>query len=195
MLDRIRADRARTRPSRATSSSASAARRKTTSSRRSTWSARRGSRTASSSSTARGPAPRPPSSIDDDVPEDVKRRRNNELLAVQNAISLEDNRPLVGRTVEILVEGPSKAARSLSPAPGETSARSGLMRPETLIRTRFSQKAGRTNQATVQLTGRTACDRIVVFDGSPSLVGHLVRVTIDSASSFTLFARPAEITE
>ena len=44
----------------------------------------------------------------DDVPEAVKRRRNNELLAVQNAISLEDNQPFLGRTVEILVEGPSK---------------------------------------------------------------------------------------
>ena len=31
---------------------------------------------------------------EDDVPEAVKRRRNNELLAVQNAISLEDNQPL-----------------------------------------------------------------------------------------------------
>ena len=29
----------------------------------------------------------------DDVPEEVKRRRNNELLAVQDAISLEDNQP------------------------------------------------------------------------------------------------------
>src|SRR5205823_12105322 len=29
----------------------------------------------------------------DDVSEDVKRRRNNDLLAVQTAISLEDNRP------------------------------------------------------------------------------------------------------
>ena len=46
----------------------------------------------------------------DDVPEEVKRRRNNELLAVQNAISLEDNQPFLGREVEILVEGPSKSA-------------------------------------------------------------------------------------
>ncbi len=30
----------------------------------------------------------------DDVPEEVKKRRNNELLALQNAISLEDNRRL-----------------------------------------------------------------------------------------------------
>ncbi len=47
----------------------------------------------------------------DDVPDSVKRRRNNELLAIQNAVSLEDNRPYEGRTVEILVEGPSKTAR------------------------------------------------------------------------------------
>ena len=46
----------------------------------------------------------------DDVPEEVKRRRNNELLAVQNAISEEDNQPLVGPTLEILVEGPSKTS-------------------------------------------------------------------------------------
>ena len=38
----------------------------------------------------------------DDVPEEVKKRRNNELLALQNAISLEDNRRWVGRTVEVL---------------------------------------------------------------------------------------------
>src|SRR5205814_7452040 len=36
----------------------------------------------------------------DDVPDAVKRRRNHELLAVQTAISLEENRPFVGRTVE-----------------------------------------------------------------------------------------------
>ena len=56
----------------------------------------------------------------DDVPEAAKRRRNNELLAVQNAISLEDNQPYLGRTVEILVEGPSKVAKKLfqnSPLP------------------------------------------------------------------------------
>ena len=57
-----------------------------------------GSRTASSSSTAPGRGPRRPNCCADDVPEEVKRRRNNELLAIQNAISHEDNLPLVGRT-------------------------------------------------------------------------------------------------
>ncbi|MEZ6056013.1 MAG: tRNA (N6-isopentenyl adenosine(37)-C2)-methylthiotransferase MiaB [Planctomycetaceae bacterium] len=45
----------------------------------------------------------------DDVPEEVKKRRNNELLALQNAISEEDNAEFIGREVEVLVEGPSKA--------------------------------------------------------------------------------------
>ena len=49
----------------------------------------------------------------DDIPEDVKRRRNNELLAIQNEISEEDNATFIGREVEVLVEGPSKAARKL----------------------------------------------------------------------------------
>ena len=46
----------------------------------------------------------------DDVPDDVKRRRNNELLALQNEISEEDNHAFLGREVTVLVEGPSKAA-------------------------------------------------------------------------------------
>ena len=44
----------------------------------------------------------------DDVPELVKKRRNNDLLAVQNANSLADHRTWIGRTVEVLVEGPSR---------------------------------------------------------------------------------------
>src|SRR5205823_15108243 len=46
----------------------------------------------------------------DDVPEEVKKRRNNDLLAVQNAVSLADHRRQIGSTVEVLVEGPSKTA-------------------------------------------------------------------------------------
>src|SRR6185503_8177814 len=46
--------------------------------------------------------------FEDDVPEHVKRRRNNELLAVQQEISQQNNREMVGRTVEVIVEGESK---------------------------------------------------------------------------------------
>ena len=44
----------------------------------------------------------------DDVPEAVKKRRNNELLAVQGEISTRRNTQKVGRVMAVLVEGPSK---------------------------------------------------------------------------------------
>lgn len=44
----------------------------------------------------------------DDVPDDVKKRRNNDLLAVQNENSRADHRAQVGKVVEVLVEGPSR---------------------------------------------------------------------------------------
>jgi tRNA-2-methylthio-N6-dimethylallyladenosine synthase len=50
----------------------------------------------------------------DDVPDEVKRRRNNDLLALQNAASLADHRRLIGQRVEVLVEGPSKNAGKAS---------------------------------------------------------------------------------
>src|SRR3954464_8282123 len=46
--------------------------------------------------------------FEDDVPEDVKRRRNNALLAEQQVVSEELNRELVGKRVEVMVEGVSK---------------------------------------------------------------------------------------
>jgi len=95
---------------------------------------------------------------EDDVPESVKRRRNNELLDVQNAISLEDNQALVGTQAEILVEGPSKLSRKQS-----------------------------ADAESLQLVGRTEHDRIVVFDGPESLVGQMIDVRIEKADACTLF--------
>ena len=45
--------------------------------------------------------------LPDDVPADVKARRNHELLRLQEGIQLEKNRERVGTTVEVLVEGRS----------------------------------------------------------------------------------------
>jgi len=95
----------------------------------------------------------------DDVPEEVKKRRNNDLLALQNAASLADHRRQIGATVEVLVEGPSK---------------NGL-------------KARETGPGPIQLTGRTMTDHIVVFDGNERLIGQTVPVVISEATSFTLF--------
>lgn len=97
--------------------------------------------------------------LSDDVPREVKIRRNNDLLAVQDAIAKEDNRKLIGEAVEVLVEGPSKK--------GQRQADSHV----------------------VQMTGRTHCDRIVVFDGNLRQAGQLLDVVVDDASSHTLIGR------
>lgn len=94
----------------------------------------------------------------DDVPAEVKQRRNVELLAIQNAICQEDNLRFLGSRVEVLVEGPSK----LSIKRGDH----GPLR---------------------QMTGRTHCDRIVVWDGNERQSGQLMSVLIHDVSSHTLF--------
>lgn len=112
-------------------------------------------------------SPRPGTKADDlypdDVPEEFKKRRNNDLLAIQNAVSLADHRQRIGETVNVLVEGPSKNA--LKASAGRESPGSGP----------------------VQLTGRTMTDHIVVFDGNGRLMGQTVAVQIEEATAFTLF--------
>ena len=39
----------------------------------------------------------------------------------------------------------------------------------------------------MQLTGRTNCDRITVFEGNRRLIGQFLPVTIYDANAFTLF--------
>ena len=49
--------------------------------------------------------------LKDDVPEEVKIRRLNELISVQNELSAASNRRMEGQVVEVLVEGTSKRSR------------------------------------------------------------------------------------
>ena len=93
----------------------------------------------------------------DDVPDEVKRRRNNELLALQNEISEADNHAFLGQQVAVLVEGPSKAAEKHAAESPDTRHPT----PDT---------------SPLQLTGRTHCDRIVVFDGNRRQIGHILPV-------------------
>ncbi|MDR2358605.1 MAG: tRNA (N6-isopentenyl adenosine(37)-C2)-methylthiotransferase MiaB [Prevotellaceae bacterium] len=55
----------------------------------------------------------------DDVPDEVKTKRLNEIIALQNQLSLESNQRDVGKTFEVLVEGVSK--RSADALAGRTS--------------------------------------------------------------------------
>lgn len=47
----------------------------------------------------------------DDVPEDVKVRRLNELIALQNQLSAESNQRCIGKEYDVLLEGVSKRSR------------------------------------------------------------------------------------
>jgi tRNA-2-methylthio-N6-dimethylallyladenosine synthase len=49
--------------------------------------------------------------LEDNVPEDVKIRRLNEIIALQNRLSAEANQRCVGKVYEVLVEGVSKRSR------------------------------------------------------------------------------------
>ncbi|MCG6157815.1 tRNA (N6-isopentenyl adenosine(37)-C2)-methylthiotransferase MiaB [Rubinisphaera margarita] len=97
----------------------------------------------------------------DDIPDDVKKARNNEMLTLQNAISAEDNADFIGRTVEVLVEGPSKNA-----------VKAEQNRP--------------SNAGPDQLVGRSRCDRIVVFNGNPRLIGTIAHVSVQDCTPTTL---------
>ncbi len=48
----------------------------------------------------------------DDVPEAVKKRRLGEIIALQNRLSLENNRREIGTVQTVLVEGPSKRSNA-----------------------------------------------------------------------------------
>ena len=110
--------------------------------------------------------------FDDDVPEDVKRRRNNELLAIQTEICGQNNAEMVGRTVEVYVEGESKlVSRRAYPA------------SNVEVGSRLSARA-----ATTQLVGRTRGDQVVCFDGDKALIGRILEVTVVDSRNLTLFA-------
>ena len=55
----------------------------------------------------------PAASFEGKVDDETKHRRLNELMAVQNKISLEKNLQLEGTTVEVLVEGASKTDQNI----------------------------------------------------------------------------------
>ncbi|MCE9592258.1 MAG: radical SAM protein [Planctomycetes bacterium] len=118
--------------------------------------------------------------FEDDVPDDVKRRRNNELLALQIDISGQVHAACVGQTVRVFVESISEhSQRELDGGlPGSGSTVSlGWQKP----------------QRVTQLTGRTDGDLIVCFDGDASMIGSIVEVKIERSAPLTLFGRVEQV--
>jgi tRNA-2-methylthio-N6-dimethylallyladenosine synthase len=100
--------------------------------------------------------------LEDNIPEEIKNQRNNELLKAQGEISAKLADDFSGKTVKVLVEGPSK--KSLK----------------------------RQVMALPQLIGRTAGDWIVVFNGPTTLAGQFANVKITRTTPLTLFGELVE---
>ena len=102
----------------------------------------------------------------DDVPEAVKKERNRLLLEAQAEVSLDGNRRFIGSRQQVLIEGLSTRDEKRAVDPGPDGV--------------------------AQLTGRTMCDRIVVFDAPLRLVGRLVDVDITAAGAWSLTGEVAD---
>jgi tRNA-2-methylthio-N6-dimethylallyladenosine synthase len=96
----------------------------------------------------------PAAGLPGQLPTPVKEERNERLLNLVNDLAKHRYEKLVGRRMQILVEGPSKK----NPA---------------------------------RMTGRTRCNRIVVFEGSERHRGQVMDVRIARAGLFTLYGDPA----
>jgi tRNA-2-methylthio-N6-dimethylallyladenosine synthase len=124
--------------------------------------------------------------LPDDVPDEVKRLRNNRLLAVQAEVSRAVHESWVGRTVEVLVEeiGPAPTPRAAIEAGGvelrwETAGPRAPASPDAL-----------------QVRGRTGGDLITVLplpasSDATCRPGQIVPVQIESAESLLLRGRRA----
>jgi tRNA-2-methylthio-N6-dimethylallyladenosine synthase len=96
----------------------------------------------------------------DDVPDDVKKRRNNDLLAVQNENSRLDHRAQVGKMAEVLVEGPSRLGAK---ADGPVKQLTGRSMADHIV----------VFDGTDRLIGQTV--RVAVDDASPfTLYGNVL---------------------
>jgi tRNA-2-methylthio-N6-dimethylallyladenosine synthase len=114
----------------------------------------------------------PASHLADDVAAAVKRRRLNELLAVQEAIGFDRNRARIGSTAEVLVE-------SIVPPRGHDH--DGAEGDASGVPSRPDPATGQ-----VHLTGRSRAHTLVHLEGPPELVGRLVRVRVDHAGPYSL---------
>lgn len=132
--------------------------------------------------------------LPDDVPEETKRRRVNELLAIQQGISDELSRAHVGLTLDVFVQGLSARESKKQRAASAEGGRPGV--PLTIggRGVAVTEPLAALSAEPVQLSGRTDGDLIVVFDApegrSPeSLIGRILPVRIDDAGSLTMLGR------
>ncbi len=114
-------------------------------------------------------SPRPATSADnrleDNIPQEIKTKRNIELLKTQEKISGKLAQSFLGKTVKVLVEGPSKKSHKDNP-----------------------QLVGRTaTDWIVVFNGPPASAGETSPNGGPSLAGRFANVKISKTTPLTLF--------
>lgn len=128
--------------------------------------------------------------IPDDIPDSVKRRRNNELLALQTRISDEISREQIGRRFEVFVEGISrtemkKRGTDVKPGTGMVGITVGGRDPAAAATLELPE-----TQESVQLSGRTDSDLIVFFEAPSAhakrLLGSIVQIEVTGADRLAL---------
>ncbi|MBX3395160.1 MAG: tRNA (N6-isopentenyl adenosine(37)-C2)-methylthiotransferase MiaB [Phycisphaerae bacterium] len=124
-------------------------------------------------------SPRPGTTADgrftDDVPDEEKRRRNNDMLALQAQINVANHQAMMGLLAEVLVEGPSKVEMKRQESEQDRGDEVDA-----------ADERPRAGSGTLQLVGRTSGDQIVVFSGSRELIGRMVDVRVIAATPYTL---------
>jgi tRNA-2-methylthio-N6-dimethylallyladenosine synthase len=120
----------------------------------------------------------PATRLADDVPAEVKRRRLNQLLALQEPIGLERNRGWLGRAVEVLVDAvvPARSHEHVdADEPQLNGAGVATLRPSVAA-----------DSEVVQLSGRTRQNKLVHLRGPAAWLGQLVDVRIEHAGPYAL---------
>ena len=117
----------------------------------------------------------PATRLDDDVPTDVKRRRLNQLLALQEPIGLARNDAWSGREVEVLVD---------AIVPPRSHEHEDADDPLVGARGHGTQAA--PQDADVRLSGRSRQNKLVHLTGPAGWLGSLVRVRIEHAGPYAL---------
>ena len=100
----------------------------------------------------------PAEKFEDQIPEEIKHRRFNELVEVVNEASAKKNAAYVGRTLKVLVDGESKRVRGAEKLPAGMA----------------------------MMSGRTDTFKLVNFAGRKEMAGGFVTVKITESNTFSL---------
>jgi tRNA-2-methylthio-N6-dimethylallyladenosine synthase len=126
----------------------------------------------------------PATRLADDVPADVKRRRLNELLALQEPIGLERNRAWLDRTVEVLVDTIVPPRTHDHEEGGDGAAPGG--HEGAAGRVEGTHSARGQGSDLVRLSGRTRQNKLVHLSGPAAWLGSLVEVRVEHAGPYAL---------